>query len=205
MDINTFTKHNLMEKYSSGKSMSEIAKEFKCSQNRVVYWMKKYGIKRRSHSDAAYLKQNPDGDPFNIKTNLSKHDSFLYGLGLGIYWGEGNKNPTIPSLRVANTDPDLIRTFLFFLKSIYRLDAKRFSYSIVCFNDTNPEVARSYWAKQLKISPSKFGKITQIPSQGKGTYKKKSRYGVCIVQGNNSKLRKLVITQIENIKKNMPR
>lgn len=195
------TKDKLENLYKSGKSMTEISKILKVSPNKVVYWMKKYKIKRRSHSDAAYIKQNPNGDPFKIKQNLTKKDLFLYGLGIGIYWGEGNKNPIIPSLRIANTDPDLIRIFLCFLKSIYGLSENRFSYSIVCFNDINPNKARSYWAKELKIPPEKFGKITIIPKQGKGTYKKKSRFGVCTVQGNNSKLRKIVINKVEELKK----
>lgn len=162
--------------------------------------MKKYKIKRRSHSEASYIKQNPNGDPFRIKKNLTKDETFLYGLGLGIYWGEGNKNPTIPSLRVANTDPNLIKVFLAFLKSIYGLNENRFSYSIVCFNDVNPEKARAYWAKELRIPPQKFGKITTIPKQGNGTYKRKSKFGVCTAQGNNSKLRKLVSAKIEKLK-----
>lgn len=163
--------------------------------------MKKYSIKRRSHSEAAYIKQNPNGDPFIIKKNLTKDDILLYGLGLGIFWGEGNKNPTIPSLRVANTDPNLIKVFLSFLKSIYGLSENRFSYSIVCFNDVDSEKARSFWARELRIPPQKFGKITVIPKQGKGTYKRKSIFGVCTVQGNNSKLRKLVSVKIETLVK----
>ena len=181
--------------------MTEISKILKVSPNKVVYWMKKFNLERRTHSQAAYIKQNPKGDPFEIKHNLSKDDIFLYGLGVGIYWGEGNKNPKIPSLRVANTDPYLIKTFLYFLRHIFGLNKNRFSYSIVCFNDVDPKKARSYWAKELKIPPKKFGKITIIPKQGKGTYKRKSQFGVCTVQGNNSKLRKLVSDKVEELKR----
>jgi len=208
MDIDQLSRRNLSKLYSSGKSLTEVALVLSCSPNKIVYWMNKFNIKRRSHSDAAYIKQNPNGDPFKIKKKLSKEETFLYGLGLGIYWGEGNKNPKIPSLRIANTDPDLIRIFLHFLKSVYGLSEKRFSYSIVSFNDINPEDARLYWAKKLKINPKKFGKITIIPTQGKGTYKRKSKFGVCTVQGNNSKLRRLVILELDRIKQkyiNLPR
>jgi hypothetical protein len=201
MDINQLSKTNLKALYSKGLSLTETAKVLSCSPNKVVYWMKKYSIKRRSHSEAAYIKQNPNGDPFRIKKNLTKDDILLYGLGLGIFWGEGNKNPTIPSLRVANTDPNLIKVFLAFLKSIYGLSENRFSYSIVCFNDVDSEKARSFWARELRIPPQKFGKITVIPKQGKGTYKRKSIFGVCTVQGNNSKLRKLVSVKIETLVK----
>ena len=34
--------------------------------------MNKNNIKRRSRSEASYLKANPNGDPFKIKDNLTK-------------------------------------------------------------------------------------------------------------------------------------
>ena len=55
-------------------------------------------------------------------------------------------------------------------------------------------------SKELKISPDKFGKITVVPSQGKGAYKKKSQFGICTAQGNNIKLRKLVLNKIEELR-----
>lgn len=184
--------------YASGKSMMEISQILNCSVHKVSYWMEKHSIQRRVRREAMYIKLNPNGDPFKIKTNLNKNDAFLLGLGLGIYWGEGNK-VTPHSLRVANTDPEMIKAFTTFLKKICNLENKRLSYNIVSFNDASPEVARKYWSEQLKISPQKFGKITQIPHQGKGTYKRKSQYGVCTIQGNNIKLKTWIMEQITSI------
>lgn len=77
-------KNELEFLYKSGLSMPSIAKILNCSIHKVVYWMDQYKIKRRSMSDAVYLQQNPNGDPFKIKAKLNKKDSFLLGLGLGI-------------------------------------------------------------------------------------------------------------------------
>lgn len=195
-----FDKNDLKRLYKSGMSMTDISKKYACSVHKVVYWMRKYGVSRRNHSESSYLKHNPNGDPFKIKTKLTKEESVLFGLGLGIYWGEGSKSPEVSSLRISNTDPDLIRVFLRFINDMFRLDKRRFSYSIICFNDTNPDACRSYWAEQLKISPERFGKITIIPKQGKGTYRKKSQFGVCTVQGNNVKLKKFVFERINEIR-----
>lgn len=186
--------------YSKGQSFAEIAKTFGCSVHKIKYWMGKYKIPSRSISEAVYLKSNPTGDPFKIKENLSKSDIFLFGLGIGIFWGEGNKSILTSGLRVANTDPGIIKTFRNFIKIIYGLEDRRFSYSLICFNDSDPNTSKNYWANQLKISPQKFGKITIIPKQGKGTYKNKSLYGVCTVLANNSKLRKLVLEKIQELK-----
>jgi len=189
------SKSNLQKLYVGGKSMAEISLLLHFSLHTVVYWMQKYGIKRRNHSEATYLKENPHGDPFVIKKSLTSDDTLLFGLGMGIYLGEGNKVEK-NSLRVSNTNPLILRLFLRFLFTICRFDKKRLSASIVCFNDTDPNTARAYWSGQLQISPAKFGKITQIPPQGKGTYKRKSKYGVCTVQANNMKLTKWVRDQV---------
>lgn len=92
-------KIDLQKMYSSGKSMVQIAREIGCSPNKVVYWMKKYGIRRRNHSEAQYLTNNPEGDPYNLEKlkNLSKSDAFLFGLNIGLYWGEGEKSTSIRS------------------------------------------------------------------------------------------------------------
>lgn len=87
--------------------MAEIASNLNCSVHKVVYWMDKYQIKRRSYSEAVYLKLNPNGDPFKIKQKLTSWDNFLLGLGIGIFLGEGNK-VVHQSLRVANSDPYIL-------------------------------------------------------------------------------------------------
>ena len=193
-----FSKAVLENFYKSGRSMQGISHQLNCSIHKVVYWMDKYGIKRRSLSEAIYLNANPDGDPFKIKLKLSLRDRFLFGLGIGIYLGEGNKMSKT-SLRVANTDSRILKIVIKFLIKICGLKKHRISYSIVCFNDVDPSIARDYWAKQLEVLPEKFGKITIIPHQGKGTYRRKSRFGVCTVSANNVKLRNWFIDQMEII------
>src|SRR5665213_633896 len=97
-----------------GLSMMEISNLLNCSNHKVVYWMDLYKIKRRSISDAVYQKNHPDGDPFDIKPIKTKKDIKLLGMGVGLYWGVGNKaNKT--SIRLGNTDPALLRVFMKFL------------------------------------------------------------------------------------------
>ncbi len=160
--------------------------------------MQKYQIARRSRSDAAYIQANPTGDPFKIKTTLSLEESKLFGIGLGIYWGEGEK-VSKHYVRVANTDSKLIKTFRKFLRDICQLEERKISYSIICFNDSNINKVKTYWSNQLSVFPEKFGKIVQIPTQGKGTYKRKSEFGVCTITASNMKLKSWIMKEIENI------
>lgn len=188
----------LSTRYEAGKSMWEISQELHCSVHKIAYWMNKHKIIRRSQSDATYVKRNPLGNPFLVKNNLSPEEKFLFGLGLGIYWGEGEK-VSRSAIRVANTNPTLLRTFILFLQVICQIQIQKLSYSIVCFNDSNPTTAKNYWAKELGILPDKFGKIVQIAPQGKGSYKRKSLYGVCTVTFSNIKLKEWLLNELNTI------
>ncbi len=64
MNNSPISKIELEKLYLSGNSMSGIAVNLQCSIHKVAYWMSKYGIKRRSRSEALYVKLNPKGDPF---------------------------------------------------------------------------------------------------------------------------------------------
>jgi len=190
-------KSYLTKLYTNGSSMAEIADTLQCSVHKVQYWMDKYNLKRRSRSVAQYRKLNPNGDPFSIKTELSKKQTFLHGLGLGIYMGEGEK-VSKSGIRVANSDPYIIKLFREFLIDICQADIKKISYSLVCFNDTKPEAAAQFWSHALNIQNIDFGKIVSIPVRGKGTYKRKSFYGVCTVSFHNMKLKSWIMEQIKN-------
>ncbi len=72
-------------------SMAEIAGRLGCSQNKVAYWMVKYGIPRREINEAIYQWINPDGDPFSIKPLETEEERELLHLALGLYIGEGKK------------------------------------------------------------------------------------------------------------------
>ena len=71
-------------------------------------------IKKRTISDAMYEFKNPFGDPFSIKKPETLQQGILFGLGLGIYWGEGLKRGN-GAVRLTNTDPKMIKKFIDFL------------------------------------------------------------------------------------------
>ena len=93
------------------KSAQDIADIFKCSLNKIWYWMGKYKIKSRTISEAIYRQKNPKGDPFKIKYPITLKEAMLFGFGLGLYWGEGTKANKY-AVRLGNTDYRLIKKFI---------------------------------------------------------------------------------------------
>ena len=176
-------------------SMLVIAKTLNCSENKVSYWMDIYGLKRRTISDAVYLKNHPHGDPFKVKPIRSKYDNNLLGLGLGLYWGEGNK-ANKNAVRLGNTDPALIRIFMKFLIELFGVRKDELRFSLQIFSDINSQEALDYWIRELDVDYSQFWKPTITISGSIGTYRKKSKYGVVTVYYLNSRLRDILVNML---------
>jgi len=174
--------------------MQEIATSLNYSLHKVAYWMDKYDIKSRSRSNALYIKNNPSGDPFRIKEIENREDAKLLGLGLGLYWGEGNKKNQ-GSIRLGNTNPFLIDSFIKFLVEILGANKLKLRFGLQIFSDIQQDKALDFWLENLKkfnINRSQFFKIIVTPSRGIGSYREKSQYGVLTVYYCNSKLKKLL-------------
>lgn len=200
MSLAILSKSNLSRLYlRERRSVSDIAGLFGCSEHKINYWLYKYRISKRSISEAIYAKRNPFGDPFMIKKVGSRSDAELLGLGLGLYWGEGNKrNKT--AVRLGNTDPALIRTFMHFLQEICGVPDSKFRFSLQIFGDIPAERALRFWLNELKYFNAtrfRFSKVTVTPHRGVGNYRRKSEYGVLTVHVNNSKLKRAIDNLLE--------
>jgi len=181
------------------RSVAYIAKKFSCSQSRVNHWIAKYKIKKRSISDAIYISHNGLVDPFKLKSFKRSEISFLLGLGVGLYWGEGNKANKL-SIKLGNTDPDLILCFIKFLKAIYGIEESKLKFGLQIFSDVSPNDALKFWIKKLKVNPNQFQKPVVSKIRGEGIYKVKSQYGVLTVYFNNKKLRNILMNEIEKLR-----
>ncbi len=182
------------------KSVAQIALQYGCSQNKVTYWLQKHNIKKRSISDAVYVRSNPEGDPFAFKKPNTYDEWFLYGLGLGLFWGEGNK-VNKHSVRLGNTDIDLIRTFLRFLRVVYDIDEKKIRFGLQLFSDISSKKALHYWTTGLGVSEKQFQAVVVTKQTKKGTYRKKCEFGVLTIYFSNIKLRDTIVTAITKLRK----
>lgn len=179
----------------NGASMQEIATQHGCSVHKIAYYMDKYQINRRSISEAVYKKHNPNGDPYKIKPIATLVDAQLLGLGLGLYWGEGTK-ANKHSVRLGNSDPQLIKQFMLFLIRLFGVKKSDFHFSLQIFSDIEPSEALLYWSRTLKVETSQFYKTTVTISGSIGTYRQKSKYGVVTLYYHNKKLRDLLVESL---------
>jgi len=182
------------------KSVYAIATISHCSEGKINYWLGKYSIPKRSISEAIYIKRNPDGDPFSRKIFHMDKESFLFGLGLGLYWGEGTKkNPG--QVRLGNTDPYLVKNFLLFLREFYGVDDSKLRFAIQIFTDMDQRKEEKFWRDFLGVNARQFYKTVNTRSGSVGTYREKSKHGVLTIYFSNKKLRDMLVNEIEKLKK----
>jgi len=177
-------------------SVSDIARSLGYSSSKVDYWLNKFNIQKRSISEAIFAKKHDVDDGFMISRKLSPSDRILFGLGLGIYWGEGNKKNK-HTVRVGNTDPRLLAVFIDFLVKICGVDRSKIKFSLQIFSDIDPKIALSYWVNTLKSNKNQVMPTINCIKSGKiGTYKMKNHYGVLTVYVFNMKHRNWLVDQL---------
>jgi len=166
-------------------SMQEIADRLGYSVHKVQYWMDKYGIARRRWDEASYLKHNPNGDPFKIKAIQTDEDRELFNVAIGLFLGEGTKSHH--DVRFANSNPQIIRTFLRFLREICGIEERKIFAWLNIFDDVDLVAALAYWQKVTGLSRAQFAKSMVRKSRG-GSYLNKSQYGTITICVSNTKL-----------------
>lgn len=199
----SFTHKKLKKLYiEDKKSSAEIAKILNCSERAVNYWLTKYRIKKRSISEAVYLKYNPNGDPFKVLTKpKTVKQAIIYGLGLGLYWGEGNKKSK-DSIRLGNTDPELIKKFIDFLIEICGINKDKIRLGLQVFSDIPKNKALQFWVDKLNkygFTKKQFYNVIITPSRSLGTYREKSKYGVLSIYFANVKLKKILDNMLADV------
>lgn len=189
----------LQSLYNTKKlSCAQIAKKFGCSETKINYWLSVHKICKRTISEAIYQKNNPKGNPFSFHLPKTPNKMFLFGLGLGLFWGEGSKR-NLHAVRLANSDPALVKKFVDFLLIIYNIKKAKLKFQLLIYDDLNVDEVITFWTKYLSVQSTQFFKTTVLKRRGNGTYLKKMQYGVIMLHFGNMKLRDLLCSQIANI------
>ncbi|MFA4858238.1 MAG: hypothetical protein WC901_06800 [Candidatus Margulisiibacteriota bacterium] len=182
----------IKQKYLLGKSAKEIAAEMGFSEHKICYWLEKTGTKKRSRSEATYLKRNPSGDPFKIVEQITyPKDLMLFFVAIGLYLGEGAKKGR-HRVALGNTDPKILKAFLFFIRKICRLREEKIFAELNIFDDIDKDFAVEYWARTVGIAKEQVKYVCVRKSKG-GTYKNKSKYGTLTIKVSNTKLKQIIL------------
>lgn len=101
---------------------------------------------------------------------LTRRDLWL--LGIGIYLGEGMKLQE--SIRIINSDPEIIKTAIKWFKEICGLKNKNITATIHTYPDNDVKNTTNYWSEITGICKEQFGKV-QIDRRKNKSGKKKRK------------------------------
>lgn len=119
----------------------------------------------------------------------------LFISAVAAYWGEGDKSGG-SLVRLANTDPQMIKLFINFLLSICAVPKNKLRLALYIYEDLDDIVCREYWSKNTGLDH--FHKTMVLPSRHKT---KKLPYGTCTILVANTYLKKKLLLWIDQMPK----
>lgn len=182
--------------YKENLSGPDVAKKLGIQVRQVYRILAKHKINTRNLSEQSKIRFAKLPPSFNFKKNLSRKDRELLIVGVMLYYGEGAK--TRNTVDLANSDPDILRLFLKFLRKICRVDEGRLRFYLYCFSDQNKLELVKFWCDSLKVSSSSFTKPYVRQARANAT-SRKMPYGVLHIRYSDTKLLSKILTLISEV------
>ncbi len=127
-----------------------------------------------------------------LNENLSNP---LFVSAIAAYWGEGDKS-TGSLVRLANSDPQMIKLFANFLLNICEVPRDKIRLALYLYEDLDDIECRKYWTDNTNLDH--FHKTMVLPSRHKT---KKLPYGTCTILVANTYLKKKLLFWIDQMPK----
>lgn len=173
---------HLIRLRKNGKSIPEISRETRTPITTVQRHIKGVQVPIEFQTilreKQGGSKDRARGLRLNIATDVKKRlgemsrRDYLFLL-IGLYWGEGTKK----DFTVINSDPLLLQTFIYCLKTLNILN-DRLSISLRVHTEISVSEAKAYWARTTGLPQKLIGRVEVIEGKKKG----KLPHGMCRVR-----------------------
>jgi predicted DNA-binding transcriptional regulator len=170
----------------SGETCTEIAHKL----NRTLDSIQQRSIRLMRENDAIKNRNTPkDTKNYDLNSDLAK-------TGLLLWWAEGTKKGR--NVQFVNSSPDMIRIYVFFLRSIGVVPEK-LSAKVKVMNSWQVNESQNYWSKLTGIPLENF---TKPIVRGKNVEEKYKEHKGCLtITYCSINLKRQMETKIEEIKK----
>lgn len=141
-----------------GLNGPEIAVKLSVPVRQVYRILVRNGIIRRTTVESnslRFLKQKPS---FSIKAKLANEDQFLLVAATMLYWAEGTKNAKRHVIEFSNSDPQMIKIYLHFLRKICGVCEEKLRVYLYCYANQSAIYLKKYWSRVLQIPLQQFTK-----------------------------------------------
>ena len=175
-------------------TVKEIADKLGISFWKVYESMRKNSIPRRNYSEANYVKYDRYNPRFTIKENIDFKDGLLKISGVMLYWAEGYKGGF--GVDFANSDPEMIKLFLSFLRNICGINETRLRVYLYTHEGQDIEDLKRFWNKITKIPLDQFSKPYIKKVNGASNKSDKMPNGLIHIRYHDKKLLNLILDWI---------
>lgn len=180
------------KKRREGFSLGEIIQELHVSQGSVSLWTEDIQLTESQLLEIERRRKNAStasrAKTFQRRRDEWKEEGRQHPItpewiaGCMLYWAEGTKSQN--HVTFVNTDPDMVKFFLSFLRKYFGLANEKIAMSIFCYTDFRTlEEIQAYWLQKLELEPSCLRKC-YVDYDVRSTKKRKTKYpyGVCTVR-----------------------
>lgn len=197
---------------SKGKTYSEIREKFGIPKSTLSVWFsKKYAGTFTREKQFAHLarirplaiqaiKRRNDLRQEQIQEKIKREvkNYPLYDAGLQksilatLYWAEGSKYATVSGIKLANTDPALVKLFITLLRRCYVLDESRLKIYLHLHYYHKIRSTKNFWSDMLNIPLTQFAKV-YIKKRSVTKRYRKNFMGICSLYYFDSNIRRELI------------
>ena len=183
-----------------GYSLKQISQQLKVSKGSVSVWVRDVKLSddlikklvntrfgntyTRDYFKKIREKYQQEG------RELIKDCDKNFVAGLMLYWGEGRKGKN--AINLSNSDPDLLKFFLIFLKTYFNVQKKDITFNFQWYsgNGLTQEEVKNFWLKKLDLEESNLRKayIDYRPTLNLGRKTGKCLYGVGRININSTEI-----------------
>lgn len=193
----------LSKLYSSGLSMLQVAQKMQTTLASINSAMRRHQIKRRTNHETQQIQFYKSPLSFKPRKTLTAKQQQLKVAGLMLYWGEGSKLFTgrYMSVDFANSNPDMVKLFIKFLRKIYGVNEAKLRCLLYCYSSHDVQKLKNFWSKTTKIPLNQFTK-PYIRQEG-GNNQNKMKYGLIHIRYSDKRLLRLILKEIGQLSYNL--
>lgn len=181
--------------YRSGKSAKQVADHYGVSLDAVFYTLRKLKVPRRSIQESNRLRYENKEPSFALRTIQTSEARELKLAAVMLYWAEGYK-ASGTTVDFANSDPDMVRVFLRFLREVCGVREDKLRVHLYCYEGQDVENLRTFWSTLTSIPKSRFSK-PYIKQGTAGPRGHRMHHGLVHVRYCDKKLLKQMLVWID--------
>ncbi len=218
----------------SGQSYNEISKRIAVSKSTLYGWLHDVtlpekailrlkarvaqgtlnGLVKRNKMQTVFAKERAEMIKKKARARIGRiNTNDLLLIGSVLYWAEGYKRlkivrgreVTAHAVSLTNSDPQIVASFVLFLKQILKISLERIFIAMRLFKHINERKAIQYWMSITKLPRTQFTKPTypvSRSSQGKKPFNRLP-YGTVQVIVSDTQIFYQIIGFIEGIKEQL--